>query len=109
MTRASAKRILLRGFIEQTEDGEWHGICLTLNLPVKGRSLEEVEHKLRELASAYLEDAYQKGDFHKMYPRRAPLSYYLRYSWLRLLSILNLPSGDWHLFSTSFSPFALNA
>lgn len=103
------ERIIMRGYIEQTGQQEWRGICITLNLPVEGRSLEEVENKLRHLSRAYILDALEEGDLDKMYPRRAPLSYYLRYFYLRLLSLLNQPKGNWHIFSTSASPLALNA
>lgn len=79
-------RMLLRGFIRGDKDGYFRGICLTLNLAVRGKSMEEAETKLRELILAYLEDASKSGHWEQSVPRRAPLSYYLEYYKLRALS-----------------------
>lgn len=109
MEKVKLKGLMLRGYFEQTSEKEWFGICITLNLPVTARSLEEAEHKLWSLISDYLEDVTEEGDFDKMVPRRAPLYFYLRYFWYRCLSLLNRPYGEWQLFSRSASSYALNA
>lgn len=80
------KPITLKGYIRQAEDGSYVGICLTLNLPVKARSLEEADAKLRGLIRAYLEDVAHHGNVKDFVPRRAPLSYYLEYHRLRFLA-----------------------
>lgn len=80
--------IMLRGFIEQVDQGKWRGIYLNLNLAAEGRSFSEVNNKLHELTRSYLIDAIQEGDLDKMYPRRAPLSYYMRYYQIALSSLL---------------------
>lgn len=80
------KPITLKGYIRQAEDGSYVGICLTLNLPVKARSLEEADAKLRDLIRAYLEDVAKHGNLKDFVPRRAPLSYYLEYHRLRFLA-----------------------
>jgi hypothetical protein len=94
------KRAVLRGFIRRVEDGSYEGICLTLNLPVRGRSMEEVDRKLHELIVAYLRDAVRDGTWDEFVPRRAPLSYYAAYNWYRLLATLHA-INDFKLFVES--------
>ena len=82
------EKLTVRGYLERIADGEWFGICLTLNLPVRGRSKEEVEHKLDELVSAYLTRACKQGKLDEAYPRKAPISYYLRYYFIAFKLII---------------------
>lgn len=110
MGAAERHPIILRGYIEQVKEDEWFGICLNLNIPVTGGSLEEAHQKLMSHTQSYLDDVCEEGDFASMVPRRAPFSFYARYYWLRCLSIFNRPRGDWELFSRSATPpLALNA
>lgn len=67
---------ILKGYIRKRDDGRYEGMCLTLNLPVRGRTLEETERKLFDLITAYLQDAHESGTWEQMVPRRAPASYY---------------------------------
>ncbi|HEV2341508.1 MAG TPA: hypothetical protein VGS15_06910 [Candidatus Acidoferrales bacterium] len=76
-----ARNVVLRGFIRRADDGVYEGICLTLNLAVRGKSLEEVDNKLRNVIIAYLSDATREGNWDDFVPRRAPLSYYITYYW----------------------------
>ena len=93
--------IVLRGFIRRAEDGSaYEGICLTLNLPVRGRTLEETDVKLRELIIAYLRDAARDGKWDEFVPRRAPLSYYAAYYWYSLLAAFHAIT-DFKLFVES--------
>lgn len=94
------KRAVLRGFIRKAEDGSYEGICLTLNLPARGHSMDEVEQKLRELIVAYLRDAVQDGTWDEFVPRRAPFSYYAAYYWYNLLASLDA-INDFKLFIES--------
>jgi hypothetical protein len=91
---------VLRGFIRRAEDGSYEGICLTLNLPVRGRSIDEADQKLRDLIVAYLRDAAKDGTWNEFVPRRAPLSYYATYYWYRLLVALHA-INDFKLFVES--------
>lgn len=75
----STRHIILRGFIREAQDGAYEGICLTLNLAVRGHSLEEVDSKLRDVIIAYLRDASREGNWKQFVPRHAPLSYYATY------------------------------
>ena len=75
----SGRNLVLRGFIRQADGGAYEGICLTLNLAVRGNTLQEVDSKLRDLIVAYLADAMREGSWEHFVPRRAPLSYYLTY------------------------------
>lgn len=93
--------IILRGFIRRTEDGSgYEGICLTLNLPVRGHTIEETERKLHDLVTAYLRDAAQDGTWNEFVPRRAPLSYYAVYYWYSLLAAFHAIT-DFKLFVES--------
>jgi hypothetical protein len=78
--------LVLKGFIKGTPNGSYDGVCLTLNLAVRGRSIEEAEQKLHDLILAYLDDAQKSGTWNDLVPRKAPFSYYQQYYFLRLLS-----------------------
>ncbi len=98
--KVARRGIVLRGFIRKAEDGSYEGICLTLNLPVRGRSIDEADQKLRDLIVAYLRDAAQDGTWNEFVPRRAPLSYYAAYYWYSLLAALHA-INDFKLFVES--------
>lgn len=87
------RSFILRGYIRRAEDGAYQAICLTLNLAVRGRSIEEAEAKLTELITAYLQDAHQSGNWNDLVPRPAPVSYYLEYYRLRILSHFRTIAG----------------
>jgi hypothetical protein len=91
---------VLKGYIRKDKDGQYKGICLTLNLAVRGRSLEETETKLLQLIVAYMTDAHVSGTLKELIPRRAPVSYYLEYYRLRVLSHF-LSLTDFKLFVRS--------
>jgi|SRR6267378_5133209 len=83
------RELILRGYIRRSKDGKaYDGICITLNLPVRGRSSEEAQRKLHDLIAAYLQDAHRSGNWDELVPRRAPVSYYLEYCKLVLLSLI---------------------
>jgi len=84
--RVKQRRPVLRGYIRQAPDGSYQGMCLTLNLAARGRSLEDTEKKLFALIVAYLTDAQESGTWRALVPRRAPLSYYMTYFRLRIFS-----------------------
>ena len=84
--RMVRRTFILKGFIRRAKNGSYEGICLTLNLAVRGRSIEDTERRLFELIVAYLEDAKRSGTWDEMVPRHAPSSYYVEYYRLRLLS-----------------------
>lgn len=78
--------LVLKGYIKGTINGPCDGVCLTLNLVVRGRTMEEAEQKLRDLSIAYLTDAQKSGTWNDLVPRRAPVSYYIEYYTLRIQS-----------------------
>jgi len=94
------RRTVLRGFIRKAGEGKYEGICLTLNLAVRGSSMEEVEQKLHAVIVAYLEDAVRDGNWNEFVPRRAPFSYYATYSWYVLRALLRAVN-DFKLFVES--------
>ncbi len=97
---SAPRQIVLKGFIRKAQDGAYEGICLTLNLAVRGRSMDEAEGKLHKLIGAYLEDVEREGSWKEFVPRRAPFSYYLTYNWYCLLAALHA-LGDFKLFVES--------
>lgn len=86
VSSAPPKTIMLRGFFHRAADGKYEGICLTLNLAVRGNSLSDVENKMCELTVAYLEDATASGHWDDLVPRHAPLYYYLIFNYYKFLS-----------------------
>ena len=80
------RNLVLKGYIKGVHDGPFQGVCLTLNLVVRGKTIEETEEKLRDLIIAYLEDARKSGNWDDLVPRKAPFSYYQEYYALRLRS-----------------------
>lgn len=83
---APKKSLVLKGYIRATENGQFEGVCLNLNLVARGRTLEDTDKKLLELIVAYLNDAQKDGTWSDLVPRRAPLSYYIEYYRLKMLS-----------------------
>lgn len=80
-------QLLLRCFAER-EDGLWVAHCLDLSLAVQGDTLPEVKHKLDLQIRDYVRDALVGEDReHAAYllNRKAPLSLWLRYYWVRCL------------------------
>lgn len=83
---APKKSLVLKGYIRAAENGQFEGVCLNLNLVVRGRTLEDTDKKLLDLIIAYLDDAQKDGTWDDLVPRRAPLSYYVQYYRLKVLS-----------------------
>lgn len=77
---------VLKGYIKGVPNGPYDGVCLNLNLVVRGRTMQETEEKLFELIVAYLLDAEKSGTWNDLVPRRAPFSYYKEYYYLKILS-----------------------
>jgi hypothetical protein len=83
---APKKSLVLKGYIRATGNGQFEGVCLNLNLVVRGRTLEDTDKKLLDLMIAYLDDARKDGTWDDLVPRRAPLSYYAEYYRLKVRS-----------------------
>ncbi len=83
---APKRSLVLKGYIRATENGQFEGVCLNLNLVVRGRTLEDTDKNLLDLIVAYLDDAQKDGTWNDLVPRRAPLSYYVEYYRLKVLS-----------------------
>jgi hypothetical protein len=92
---------VVKGYIKGLPNGPYYGICLNLNLTVRGRTLQETEQKLFDLILAYLSDAEKSGNWNDLVPRRAPFAYYREYYYLKILS---------HFRSIAeFKPFVFSA
>ena len=99
--------LLLKGYI-RGENGQYEGVCLTLNLVVRGRTLEETDKKLLELIVAYLSDAQKDGTWNDLVPRHAPLSYYAEYYRLKVMSHFR-SLADFKLFVRTAPPCSAHA
>jgi hypothetical protein len=75
---------ILRGYVEQVEQDDFFGMCLTINVTSRGRSLEEATAKLNEAVRFYVMDAARDKQLDEWLPRRAPLYFYWRYLVLRI-------------------------
>ena len=78
--------LVLRCFAERT-DGVWSAVCLDLNLAAQSESLDAVMEKLDDQIRSYLEDAFtvDKEYAADLLKRRAPVSLWLRYYWIKLI------------------------
>jgi len=99
LKKVVSRAIRLRGYIEQVGEEDFFGICLTVNVCTRGKSLAETEQNLLEAVGLYLESAAKENAIPKWVPRRAPLYHRLRYIsiWLRL--VFSPPSYDAQLMS----------
>jgi hypothetical protein len=95
----SDKLYRLRGYIRQIRPGEFVGVCLTLNLVVKGASQSEARRRLKELIDAYVDDAIENDEVDEFIPRRAPWSFYLEYLQLWLRSALHFVRAPFTLLN----------
>jgi hypothetical protein len=80
------RHVVLPGYLHRKKDGPCEGVCLTLNLVVRGNTMHETEEKLRTLTTAYLMDAQKDGTWDDLVPRRAPLYYHVQNYYLVLLA-----------------------
>jgi hypothetical protein len=55
------------------------GICLDLSLFADGDTIEDVRAQIESQAISYMSYMVEKGVEDEMFPRRAPVSYWLRY------------------------------
>lgn len=85
----------LRGYIEQVGKDDFFGICLTVNVTGRGRSLEEATNNLNEALRFYFEDAARDKQLDEWVPRRAPAYFYWRYLSLRLRMMLRVFVPDY--------------
>lgn len=77
----------LRCYAERETDGTWFAMCVDLNLAVQGDSVKEVRAKLHNLIDQYVREAFTVDEdyFDSLIPRKAPLSFLIRYHWISLL------------------------
>jgi hypothetical protein len=85
---ASARPLVIKGYIRKVGN-VYQGVCLTLDLSVEGKSLDETSQKLHTLIVEYLRDAQEDGTWSEFVPRRAPASYYLTYYGYLFLAAVN--------------------
>jgi hypothetical protein len=79
--------IVLRCYAERERDGSWFAICLDLNLAVQADSPKEAKAKLHAQIAQYVREAFtsDKEYIGDLLPRKAPLSFFLRYYFIRAI------------------------
>lgn len=92
--------LVLRCYAEHEKDGTWFAICLDLNLYARGDSYEEARTKLNKLSICYLREAIEKDSeyFTDLVPRRAPLAFWARYHYAKIMSLIHRQSSK-HKFT----------
>jgi hypothetical protein len=84
------QQLLLRCYAEREPDGKWFAICLDLNLATEAGTQHEATEKLHAQIVSYVREALTvdaKYASHLL-PRRAPMSFFIRYYWMQLLSLV---------------------
>lgn len=88
MSEISPDKLVLRCFGHKTEKGNWFGKCIELNIAAEAESVEELESKLYDMITSFFRTVYETDD-HKSIPallkRRAPISDYLKYHFIKFL------------------------
>jgi len=86
-----ATNLVLRCYAEQEKDGSWFCICLDLNLAAQGDSAKEVKAKLHSMIYQYVKEALtdDKEYIVSLIPRKAPLSFFMRYYYIRLVCLIH--------------------
>lgn len=93
-----ASRLILRCYAEKL-DGQWQAFCLDLCLAAQGDSLAEVRQKLEAMICHYVDDALAGEDrayADQLFSRRAPLKYWAKYYFFRLLIALGSMRDNSH-------------
>lgn len=90
--------IRLRCYAQRDEDGSWFAICLDLNLYARDESFERVRAKLDRFMREYMAEALGPDRDHlaDLYPRRAPLRFWLRYGAVALRDLIVRRRDDDH-------------
>ena len=82
------EQLIVKCYAEQ-EDNYWVAVCLNFNLAAQGDSFEEVKVKLEAMIAEYVFDALvgqDKAYAAQLLSRRAPLSVWLKYRFIKLKS-----------------------
>lgn len=93
------RSLILRMYGEK-QSGQWSLICLDFNLAVQADTLPEAKEKMHSMIKVYLRDALEDGDDseHANYflTRRAPVSFWLKYYFLKVIrSIFGKKNGSY--------------
>ncbi len=80
------EQLIVKCYAEQEAD-YWVAVCLDFNLAAQGDSFEDVKTKLEAMIADYVYDALAGEDKHyaaQLLSRRAPLSSWLKYRFIKL-------------------------
>lgn len=79
--------LILRCYLEKENEGTWFAMCIDLNLYARGDSDHEAKRKLHAYIKEYISEALTKDAqyIECLIPRRAPLSFRLKYHFISLL------------------------
>ena len=84
------KELIVKCYSEQEGDC-WVAVCLDFNLASQGDSFEDVKSKLEAMIAEYVYDALAGEDKRyaaQLLSRRAPLSFWLKYYFIKLKALV---------------------
>jgi len=84
----SPGQLIVKCYAKQ-EEGVWVAVCLDLCLATQGESFDEAKRKLEEQIAFYVDEALQDKDYgSQLLNRRAPVSSWLEYYFIRLTNTI---------------------
>jgi predicted RNase H-like HicB family nuclease len=82
------RQLIIKCYAKQQE-GQWVAVCLDFCLATQGESLEEAKRKLEEQIYFYVDEALQDKEYgSQLLSRRAPLSSWIEYYFIRLTNLI---------------------
>lgn len=87
MAMLKPEQLRLRCYAELDHDGTWFVMCIDLNLYARADSYHDARKKLHAIIVEYIQEALTVDSQHiaDLVPRRAPVSFVLRYYWIKFL------------------------
>jgi len=82
------KQLIIKCYAKQ-EEGVWVAVCLDFCLATQGYSFEEAKQKLEDQITFYVGEALQDKEYgSQLLSRRAPISSWIEYYFIRLTNII---------------------
>jgi len=80
--------LIIKCFAKQ-EQGAWVAVCLDFNLAVQGDSLSDVKRKIEDQIVFYVREALEDKEYGaQLLSRKAPLSSWMEYYYIRLCNLI---------------------
>lgn len=91
--------LVIRCYVEKTDNDQWQAFCIDLNLAAQGDSLEESRQKLHAMIVTYVTDALigeDKEYAEQLLTRKAPLYFQAKYHFYRFMKKALHMTNDMH-------------